>query len=221
MPLNIQVGLQQVIDRWPDEQTIELCDCDMLHLRPSPVGQLPHGVLHVCDLYENWHLRCLTDNREVIAPYLSGPIQLDEGSVPGTEPRLRSTLAGSAGCACKYANGGFVPIVGTVKTFKTILHDWIAIHRDILARSHNELHRWWAGMFSLQAAAERQQVKMLAQDHTYIPGINELQPQHYIAHYSVDRHIHKHHWPPNPDSLPRNRLYDLVRAYLDIELNIR
>src|SRR5215831_4346056 len=34
LPINIQLGLSQIIDSFDDEQVIEVLDCDMFHFRP-------------------------------------------------------------------------------------------------------------------------------------------------------------------------------------------
>lgn len=186
-PLNIQLGLNHVLNRFQQHQTLELCDCDMLHFKPAPTYPLPHDILHVCNVYEDWHLHSTTKYRYVIERY--------------THTK-------------QFYNGGFVPILGTRHTFATILPDWIEIHRDILKQEHDSLIYWWAGMFALQAAVERNRVLMISKDHTYIPGFNELADQHYIAHYSVDKHMDKHRFPPKNPNWPDNAFYEVVKAYL-------
>src|SRR5262249_15880859 len=69
VPLNIQCGLVQVLDAFEDDQLIEVIDCDMLHFRPHPRIEVGPDELLVSDVYEQWHLRSLTENRYVIDSY--------------------------------------------------------------------------------------------------------------------------------------------------------
>ena len=188
LPLNIQHGLKQLLPKFDDEEIIEVLDCDMFHLRPAPDVVVRHDMLVVCDLYENWHLKSITDNRGVIAPYFQ-----NNG---------------------RYYNGGFVPIVGKAKTFKKLMYEWDAVHRDILLRQKDRNLRWWAGMFALQAACEKNKVTMVADDICYIPGHNALKDSHYIVHYSVDRAFNKKSFPDiDFTALPSNVFYDQVKAW--------
>ena len=167
--LNIQLGLQQILDQFDDRQILEVIDCDMLHFRPSQVKIVAEGELLVSDVYENWHLRSLTGYRCIIEPYFQNGGQYD--------------------------NGGFVPIIGTASTFRRILPDWIALHADILSRPYINDILWWAGMYALQAACERARVQMVARDWCYAPEANRLSDSHYIGHYSVDKVFDKRFYP--------------------------
>jgi len=161
LPINIQTGLYQIIKNINDEQIIELLDCDMFHLKPAPDIEIEDDELHVCTVYENWHLFSLTKHSEVIEKYTCGKKD--------------------------YYNGGFVPIIGKAKTFKKILLDWILFHKNIADNSEKfAALSWWAGMYSLQAACEINKIKMISKDFCYIPNVNELNDNHYIAHYSCD-----------------------------------
>jgi hypothetical protein len=191
VPLNIQAAVSQVIDDYDPDQLIEILDCDMFHLRPAPVMDIADDEIFVDSIYESWHLHTLGENREIISPYFR-----NEG---------------------KYYNGGFVPIIGKAKTIKKILNLWALIHIDIVQRDLPDRIKWWAGMYSLQAACENAEVTMKDINATYIPGKNELQTSYYIAHYSVDKIFDKkaRAWPYVDKSLfPNNVYYDRISGWL-------
>lgn len=188
-PLNIQVGLNQILDQFHDDQILEVIDCDMFHFRPHPVPVLRDDQILVCDLYEPWHLKSLSQNRSVIDIYF------ENGG--------------------RFYNGGFAPIIGKVKTFKKILYEWTQIHKDILSRDWGEDIKWWAGMFALNAACEKKKIYMVAQDTCYIPGINTINTQHYISHYSVDQAFNKRTFPAiDTATFEDNLYYARIKAYL-------
>jgi hypothetical protein len=187
-PLNIQIGLQQVITGLADEQVVEVLDCDMFHLRPHPEMRVGNDELLVCDLYERWHLKSLGAHRNVIDIYFENGGQ--------------------------FYNGGFVPVIGKVKTFRKLLPEWIAVHRHILTRPHPELIHWWAGMYALQAACEKKRVRMRAKDYCYVPGINQLQDSHYICHYACDLRFDKRTYPRiDPTTFEDNLFYRRLRDW--------
>ena len=189
-PINIQLGLAQVLSKFDDDQILEVTDCDMLHFRPCPVTYVGPDELLTANVYENWHLFSLSINRHVITPYFENGGQ--------------------------YYNGGFVPIIGRVATFKRILYEWIAVHVHILNQPHSERLQWWAGMFALQAACEKARVRMISRDFCYIPGINELTDSQYIGHYCVDEIFNKRTYPQiDVGKFPDNPYYALIREWLD------
>jgi len=191
VPLNIQIGLAQLLPRLSDDQIIEVIDCDMFHFRPSPEHMVGPNELLVSDVYENWHLFSRSRYREVIAPYVQNEN--------------------------RYYNGGFVPIIGRVDTLRRILPDWTAAHIDILARNTDNDIRWWAGMYGLQVACEKSQVQMRAEEYCYVPGANELQPTHYIGHYCVDPHFTKKTFPRlSMDNCPDTPYHRLIKDWLHI-----
>jgi hypothetical protein len=189
LPLNIQIGLEQVLPQLNDDLILEVVDCDMVHFRPCPIRDVRPNELFVSGIYENWHMFSLTDNRYVIEPYFENSGQ--------------------------YYNGGFVPIIGRAATFKRILPEWIAVHIDILNRPLDGNIHWWAGMFALQAACEKARVQMVAQDLCYIPNANDLTSEHYIGHYSVDPVFDKRVYP-QIDLLrfPDNPYYNMIKAWI-------
>jgi len=189
VPLNIQIGLEQVLSKFDDEQILEITDCDMLHFRPCPVQDVGHNELIACAIYEDWHLHSLTENRYVIEPYF------ENGG--------------------RYYNGGFVPIIGRAATFRRILPEWIAVHIDILRRPHSESIHWWAGMFALQAACEKTHVQMISEDFCYVPGRNALSSTHYIGHYCVDGAFDKRTYPQvDVATFADNPYYGVIREWL-------
>jgi len=189
MPLNIQVGLKQILSNFNDDDIIEVTDCDLCHFRPHPEISITEDMLYVCDIYEKWHMFTLTKNRHIIEPYFQ-----HDG---------------------KYYNGGFVPIIGYVSTFKKIIHEWEEIHRDILIRPWGNDIKWWAGMFSLQAACEKARVTMVAKDWCYVPQVNQLSESHYTCHYSVDKTFNKRIFPHiDVSKFPDNLFYNRVKEWM-------
>lgn len=180
-PLNIQTALAQILPELDEDQVIEVLDADMFHMRKAPKTQIPHGELHVDDVYEAWHFKSLSDNRYVIQPYFAN--------------------------GGRFYNGGFVPILGTVKTFRTILPEWTAVHRHILTIPYSGHIHWWGGMFGLQAACEKAKVRMIAKDYCYVPGVNQVQPSHYAAHYAVDTKFSKRVFPQVDESVFEDNVF--------------
>lgn len=167
MPNNIQVGLQQIIHQFDDEQIIEILDCDMFHMRPHPQLDIEDDKLYVETVYEDWHLFSKGEHKWIIEPHFE-----NEG---------------------RYYNGGFVPIIGKVKTFKKLLPEWLAMGAYIANREdvHND-QKWWGGMYALNAACEKAAVEMVEFNRCYIHNVNEYSDDQYICHYSCDPHfIHK------------------------------
>ena len=188
LPLNIQIGLTQIINEFDDDQIIEVLDCDMLHLRPHREMDVRKDQLIVSDIYESWHLKSLSASRHVIEIYF------ENGGM--------------------FYNGGFVPIIGRVRTFKKILPEWIAVHRHILSLNHPELIKWWAGMYALQAACEKAKVQMVAEDCCYVPGINELSDSHHVCHYACDAKFDKKRYPHiDPAVFGTNRYYERILSW--------
>jgi len=190
LPINIQTGLYQIINTLDDNEIMELLDCDMFHLKPAPITDIPDDELHVSTIYEDWHLFSLTKNSNVINKFTGGNKN--------------------------YYNGGFVPIIGKVKTFKKLLLDWIFFHKNIVDNStEGSVTSWWAGMYSLQAACEVNKVKMVSKDYCYVPNVNQLNDDHYIAHYSCDPIFNKHNIKNiDVNKFKDNLFYDRVKQWL-------
>jgi len=190
-PLNIQVGLKQIIDKFSDDQIIEILECDMFHMKPSPVMAVNDDELLTCDLYENWHLYSLSKLKHVVDPFIKE-----------TDPI--------------FYNGGFEPIIGNVRTFKKILNTWIDVHKIIIMNnSENSSIKWWAGMYSLQIACQTHKVKMITVNKCYIPSFNQIEDDHYACHYSVDSIFTKKTFPHiHLDKFQDNLFYNLIREWL-------
>jgi hypothetical protein len=189
LPINIQYSLLQCIDRFHNDDIIELLDADMFHFKPHPPFEPRQNEVIVADIYENWYLKSRTSNRIVLTKYLKG-------------------------IKHQY-NGGYVPIIARVSTFKKILQDWIRIHVDILSRNFvdNKIY-WWAGMYSFQAACALHNVKMIAMDLVYVPSVNHWNQNHYITHYSGADNFPKRIFPRiNPDKFESNTAFDLIKEW--------
>lgn len=192
VPLNIQAALAQVIDEFDPEQLLEVIDCDMFHLQAMPKMEVADNEIWADSVYEDWHLHSLGSRREVIEPYF-----LNGGG---------------------YYNGGFVPLIAKARTFKRLLNSWVKIHMDINKQEWPEKYKWWAGMYALQAACENEQITMRHLEGAYIPGKNQLNANHYIAHYSVDKIFNKKQpgWPQsvNVTDFPDNIYYQRIARWL-------
>lgn len=188
IPINIQIGLKQIIDKFNDETVLEILDCDLFHFKKHPDFNVENDEIIVCDVYENWHLFSRTKNKSVIEKYFKN----------GGE----------------YYNGGFVPIIAKKSVINKILDDWIWIHKDLVDNYSEQSHhniRWWSGMYSLQAACERNRIKMVSSNFCYIPNINLIQQDHYIAHYSCDPRFNKKTYPQvNYSSFLDNDFYNSI-----------
>lgn len=159
-PLNMQISLLEIIDMFDNDEVIELIDCDMFHIKKAPDINVVDNEFIVSDIYENWHLKSNTSNKYILKNFL----KLNHSEY----------------------NGGFVPIIGKIKTFKKILNDWINLHIQIFdSLDSNEL-KWWCGMYSFQVACANNNIYMRGIDICYIPNINNLLENHYISHYCCD-----------------------------------
>jgi hypothetical protein len=191
VPINIQIGLNQILHKFKDDEIIELLDCDMLHFSNHPQVNMQHDIMLVSTAYEDWHLFSKSTSKYIIEKYFRNDGQ--------------------------YYNGGFVPIIATTKTFKKIIHDWTWIHKDIantLDPTQFKSQIWWAGMYALQAACERNHVHMISQDYCYLPNHNSISNQHYIGHYSIDKLFNKNSYPSiNYDQFPNNPYYNLIKNW--------
>lgn len=182
LPLNIQVGLLQILNEIDDSKTIELIDCDMFHIKKYECSEINEDEFYVCDIYESWHLLSMSKNKHVVQKYL------DTNTI--------------------LYNGGFVPIIGLCKTFKKIIYDWISIHKNMILNDNYEHSiKWWSGMYSFQAACQNNNVKMISKDCCYIPEINDISEHHHIVHYSVDKLFNKKLFPKIDLNLFEDNIY--------------
>lgn len=193
-PLNMQIGLLEILDNFDKDDILELIDCDMFHIKKSPIIPIKDDEFVVCDIYEDWHLKSNSNYKYIIQNFLKENYS-------------------------KY-NGGFVPITGKAKTFKKILNDWINFHIKVFDSVKNHQLQWWAGMYSFQIACANNNIKMTSMDLCYLPNINELNDNHYICHYSCDPIFNKGKMLGdirNFDSsnFPKNLFYDSVKGWYD------
>ena len=71
-------------------------------------------------------------------------------------------------------------------------------------------------MFALQAAGEKAQERMIAEDSCYFPGINALSPEHYFCHYSCDKKFDKKKWRNiDRSTFEDNLFYKRVGEWMD------
>lgn len=190
-PLNMQVGLKQVLHMFDDDQLIEFLDCDMFHFKKMPDLDVKPNELVTCDFYENWHLHSLSKYKYIVEPLL--------------------TSVGTY-------NGGFVPIVGHAGTFKKIVDDWIEAHLKLYDSVQRHDLRWWCGMFALQVACSNQKVNMRAEDTCYIPVQNKISNNHYIGHYSCDPYFDKNKIADDlgrlsTNNFPNNKYYSTIKNW--------
>jgi hypothetical protein len=157
---NIQFGLMQIINKFYDDDVVEILDCDMFHMKERPMLTVKDDEVYVATEYENWHLKSKSDNKHIIEMYLH-----NDGS--------------------DY-NGGFVPIICNIRTLKKIMYEWIAVNVDIVKRNYSDKIIWWSSMYALSAACQKANVNMIEYNKCYIHKLNELTDDKYICHYSVD-----------------------------------
>lgn len=157
VPLNIQYGLMNLLPNLDPEETIEVLDCDLFHLAPRQ-KVVEHGVIYADPIYEKWHLYSKTVNNHVMAPFVKTQ---------------------------KYYNGGFVPLICTVKTMSEILPVWTHISISILKMFGDKNIKWWNSMYGLCVACEILKIKMIDTHDMYVPPVNTIEGK-TIAHYSVD-----------------------------------
>jgi hypothetical protein len=70
--------------------------------------------------------------------------------------------------------------------------EWLAVNLDIIEQPITDGLKWWSSMYALQAACEKNMVKMIEYNKCYIQNINEWKDDMYICHYSCDGvYIHK------------------------------
>lgn len=188
-PLNIPLAVKAATENLPDDVLLEVLDCDLVHFRPHQDIEIDHDEMLVCDIYEKWHLESKGKYKSVMDIYTGGD--------------------------ANYYNGGFVPLIASVKTFKKILPDWISIlhHFNTLKYTTNVL--WWGGMYAMNAACERNKVKMTGKNLCYIPHVNEFSEEQHIAHYCCDHLFNKRQFPNiDQSTFKDNQFYKLVSEWI-------
>lgn len=191
--INVFSAVKQVVDDYADTDIICITDMDVIPMRPYD-GRLPTEGEAICyDGYEDWHMFIANkekQNYNRIKKYL---IHEEQG----------------------YMNGGFVPIIIRVSTFKKIVDDVISIAEQIIESDETQDWRWWSCMTAFSIACHNHKVRMIDADNTYVPNFNQLKPNHLFTHYSVDPIFHKHTFPNhNIKEYPNNGFYNFVKDWI-------
>jgi hypothetical protein len=192
--INVVSALKPLLKNFDDNDTLVLCDMDMVLLKPYN-GVLPDNNTVICyDGYEDWHMLIANtekQNYNKIVPYLK---HQEQG----------------------YMNGGFVPIFIKAKLLKKIIDELIATAEEIVESNEESTWKWWSCMTALSIVCHNNKIKMVGQNNTYIPNFNHFnQNEHYFAHYSVDPIFNKRTFP-NHDitKYPDNGFYNLVKEWI-------
>ncbi len=189
-PLNIALAALAAVNKFSDDTILEVMDCDLVHFRPHPNIEVKDGELIVWTSCENWFLKSLSTHKYMMDIYTKGNT--------------------------KHYIGGFVPIIGTVKTFKQILPDWIDILIHMNTLKHTREVMWWNCMYAFNAACERQQINMIDKKLCYVPAIDPILDTNYIAHYSCDNRFHKYSYPNiSTTKFLQNEFYSLAHEWLN------
>ena len=189
-PINIPLAALAATQNFPDDAVLEVMDCDLVHFKPHPDVTVEDGKFIVWTSCENWFLKSLSDNRYMMDVYTGG--------------------------SNKYYIGGFVPIIGTVKTFKQVLPDWIDILIHMNTLQHTKEVMWWNCMYAFNAACERQKIHMEDREFCYVPAIDPIKESNYVAHYSCDSRFHKYSYPNiNTGKFLQNQFYSLAHEWLN------
>lgn len=191
-PLNTVVGLYQVLKYFEDEEILEVIDCDQFHMYRHPKFVVSDNELIVDAVSEEWFLKSTSQLSFHITPWLI--------------PQHGQW------------NGGWMPIIGKVKTFKAIMVDWIQSTKKCFMTISDQKQNWWASMYGFQIACANNNIKMTHREMVYLPGFNSIKPEHYICHYSVDSKYKK--WEMNTiddikqDQFEDNLFYNSIKNWI-------
>lgn len=189
-PINIPLAALAACNHFDDDVVLEVMDCDLVHFKPHPDIEVKDDSFIVWTSCENWFLKSLSDHKYMMDIYTGGKTD--------------------------YYLGGFVPIVGKVRTFKKILPDWFDILLHMNTLQHTKEVMWWNCMYAFNAACERQKVTMIDGQLCYVPAIDPIKPTNYIAHYSCDSRFHKYSFPNiNTGKFLQNEFYGLAHEWLN------
>lgn len=195
LPINVFTAAKQVIEHLPDNEVVEIIDSDLVHLKPHPESydDLPYDLVVADSTYEDWHMHISkpdSKNREVIQEYLWHDMNI-------------------------YMNGGF-NVIGRVKTIKKIIDDIIRYSVLVTEKYKGGSNSWWCAMYGLNIACHNHRIKMISGGNCYYPNVNNLNQNHYIAHYSCDPKFDKHKIPNvDVDSFPDNEFYKAAKKWLE------
>lgn len=198
IPINVFIAVKQVLNYFDDNQVIEIIDSDLVHLKPYPkwYDHIGYDMIIADDAYNGWHMHIAgqyKQNRAIIDSYLNHNEDI-------------------------YINGGFNAI-GRVKTIKKIIDD-IIDYSILIAKNNDARHGWWCAMYGLNIACHNNKIEMISNNNCYYPGFNQLENNHYIAHYNVDEIFNKH-LIPNLDvnTFPDNAFYNKAKEWLAKEFS--
>lgn len=194
LPINVFTAAKQIIENLPDEEVVEIIDADLVHLRPYPeiYDNIGYDLVIADNIYEDWHMHISKpsgSNRGIINKYLTHNENL-------------------------YMNGGF-NVIGRVKTIKLLMDDIIK-YSSLITKEHlGTNHSWWCAMYGLNISCHNNRVKMVNGNNCYYPSVNNLEENHYIAHYSVDGIFNKHKMPNlNISNFPNNLFYNQAKKWI-------
>lgn len=194
IPINVFTAAKQVIEDLPDDEVVEIIDSDLVHIKPYPerYDSIPYDLVIADSTYEDWHMHISgvdSQNRDVIAEYL-----------------WHDSNA--------YMNGGF-NVIGRVKTIKKIIDDVISYSILVTEKYKGGSNSWWCAMYGLNIACHNHRIKMISGGNCYYPNVNELNNNHYIAHYSCDPLFDKHKIPSvDVSKFPDNLFYNQAKEWL-------
>lgn len=192
--INVFSSIKPLLDLYDDEDTIVLCDMDIVSLKKYN-HIMPGDSNVICyDGYEEWHMFIADESKK-------------------NYNKIKKYLTHESG---KFMNGGFVPILVKNKTLKLIIDDVISIAEQIIESDSEVNWKWWACMTAFSIACHNNRIKMIGQNNTYIPSFNQFdEHDHYFAHYSVDSQFNKATFPNhNIAEFPNNSFYALVKEWM-------
>ena len=191
--INVFSAVKQVVDEFDDEDTLCITDMDVIPMGPINVREVEENEVLCFSGYENWHMFIADKSKQNYNKIQHLLTHNEEG----------------------YMNGGFVPILIKVKTFKKIVDDVIKISETIIESNEPQTWKWWSCMTGFSIACHNHKINMVGVDNTYIPNFNELQPQHSFTHYSVDPIFNKHTFPNHSiQDYPKNGFYRFVKDWI-------
>lgn len=189
---NLFFSLKKILNDFSNNEIICIVDADVIPLKPYD-GLLPgDDTVITCNYYENWHMKCSRPDKEnynVVEPYLKHDTH-------------------------EYMDGGFVPILIKNSTLKRIIDEIVELSLEIIKKYLYSPFGWWGQMWAFQIVCHNHRIKCIGQDNTYFPNINNLENNHFFAHYSCDPKFKKASFPNhNVGDFPHNDFYEIIRKW--------
>ena len=191
---NVFFALRDILPTLLDDDIVCLQDADIIPLRPYD-GPIPQeNQIFTCNRYEDWHMlstKPSKKNFDVIEPHLKHDDY-------------------------RYMEGGFVPIIARVSTFKKIIDDVISTTIKIVREQQDNERGWWCQMYAFNTAVHNHKLEEICLDLTYFPGLGGWRGDYAFAHYSCDPKFKKSDFPRiNYKAFPDNDgFYSLVLEWL-------